>query len=455
LEGRFQQRDGTLDESPSADGMSSNAVKSIGKASYAGMDRVIEKSIWQQYRERIVWAAIAVAAVIAIWLLMPVSGRVLKVLDDQIVISTVTQGEFDDYIPTRGQVAPLKTVFLDAIEGGRVEEVFVEDGVQVEAGDLIVELSNSQLQLGVIAREAEVAEQINNLRNTELSLERNRLEHKRNLVDIEYNVTRLRHEIDRLRPLIEKKLVDAGSVQRLQDEYNWYVARRELTLESQATDERMQKVQLEQLRLSGARLEKNLELARGSLEAMNVRAPVSGKLTAFDVEIGQALARGINIGQIDDPDHFKVAANIDEYYLPRVDLDQTAKLSTNAQDYTLVVRKIYPQVTNGTFEVDLVFAGDEPDLIRRGQTLQFNLQLGGPSESTLIPNGAFYQDTGGNWVFVVAPDGEKAVRRSVRLGRRNTQYIEVLDGLEIGERVVTSPYTDYLDMDRLNLRNKL
>jgi len=216
----------------------------------------------------------------------------------------------------------------------------------------------------------------------------------------------------------------------------------------------MQKIQLEQLRLSGARLEKNLGVARSNLEALNVRAPVTGKLTAFDVEIGQALARGINIGQIDDPEHFKVAANIDEYYLSRVDLDQTAALSTGGRDYTLVVRKIYPQVTNGTFEVDLVFSGNEPDSIRRGQTLQLNLQLGSPSESMLIPNGAFYQDTGGNWVFVVAPDGEKAVRRSVRLGRRNTRFIEVLDGLEIGERVVTSPYTNYLDMDRLDLQNK-
>jgi HlyD family secretion protein len=432
--------------------MKSNVVKSIGTQTHAGMDRVIQKTPWQKYQKPVTWGAMGVLGGIALWVFMPDAGRVLKVLDDRIVVSEVTRGEFDDYIPTRGQVAPLKTVFLDAIEGGRVEEVFVEDGAQVEAGDLIVELSNSQLQLGVIAREAEVAEQINNFRNTELSLERNRLEHKRNLVDIDYNVTRLRHEIDRLSPLIEKNLVDAGSVQRLQDEYNWYIARREVTLESQSTDERMQKIQLEQLRLSGARLEKNLDVARGNLDALNVRAPVAGKLTAFDVEVGQALARGVNLGQIDDPEHFKVVANIDEYYLARVDLHQTATLTTSGQDFTLAVRKIYPQVTNGTFKVDLVFAGDEPDSIRRGQTLQLNLQLGSPSESLLIPNGAFYQDTGGNWVFVVAPDGSIAVRRSVRLGRRNTRFIEVLDGLEIGEQVVTSPYTNYLDMDRLDLQ---
>jgi HlyD family secretion protein len=433
--------------------LEATAVTNFERRSQVSMDRVIERSAWQKYRKQAVWAAMVLIGITSIAILMPDSGRVLRVQDDRIAVSEVTYGEFDDYIPTRGRVAPLKTIFLDAIEGGRVEKVYVEDGALVEAGDPIVELSNSQLQLGVIAREAEVAEQINNLRNTELSLERNRLEHKRNLVDIDYNIVRLRHEIDRIEPLVEERLIDAGSVERLRDEYNWYTARRDITLESQSTDERMQKVQLNQLRLSGARLEQNLAVARGNLDALSVRAPVTGKLTAFDVEIGQALDRGVNIGQIDDPEHFKVTANIDEFYLSRVDLGQTATLSNSDQEFTLIVRKTYPQVTNGTFEVDLVFQGNQPISIRRGQSLQLNLQLGSPSESMLIPNGAFYQDTGGNWVFIVAPDGSKAARRNVRLGRRNSRFIEVLDGLEVGERVITSPYTNYLDMDRLDLQS--
>jgi len=418
----------------------------------SGMDRVIEKTPWQKYRKPVSWAAIVVLALLAFWFLKPDAGRALKVQNDRIVISNVSLGQFDDYIPVRGQVSPLKTVFLDAIEGGRVEAIHVEDGVQVEVGDLIVELSNTQLQLDVIAREAEVSEQLNNLRNTELSLERNRLDHKRNLVDINYNIIRLQREIDRLTPLVEKNMMDGGSLERLRDEHDWYIARREVTLESQQTDERLQKVQMEQLRIAGAQLEKNLEVARRNMESLNVRAPVAGKLTAFDLEVGQALSRGVNIGQIDDPESFKVTANIDEYYLSRVDIEQTATLSTAGSDYTLSVRKIYPQVQNGTFEVDLVFVGDEPDSIRRGQTLQLNLELGSPMQTLLIPNGAFYQDTGGNWVFVVAPDGQRAVRRTVRLGRRNVRDIEVLDGLEPGERVITSPYTNYLDMDRLELQ---
>lgn len=427
---------------------------SRNRISQSGMDRVVEKTPWQKYRKFVSWGGTALVALIVIWYFKPEAGRAMKVQNDRVVISTVTRGEFDDYIPVRGKVAPLKTVFLDAIEGGRVEAIYVEDGAQVSAGDLIVELSNTQLQLDVIAREAEVTEQLNNLRNTELSLEQNRLEHKRNLVDINYNIVRLGREINRLTPLVEKDLIDDGSLERLQDEYEWYVARREVTLESQATDERLQKAQMEQLRIAGDQLEKNLEVARRNMDALSVRAPVAGKLTAFDLEIGQALSRGLNIGQIDDPESFKVTANIDEYYLSRVDLEQTATLSVNGNDFTLVVRKIYPQVKNGTFEVDLVFTGEEPGSIRRGQSMQLNLRLGSPSRSLLIPNGAFYQDTGGNWVFVVTVDGQRAVKRRVRLGRRNLRFIEILDGLESGERVITSPYTNYLDMDRLELRDQ-
>ena len=416
------------------------------------MDRVIEKSNWQKYRKPLIAVVAILLALFVFWYLKPDAGRVLRVQNDRIVVSKVSSGEFDDYIPVRGQVAPLKTVFLDAIEGGRVEAIHVEDGAQVQVGDLIIDLSNTQLQLDVIAREAEVTEQLNNLRNTELSLEQNRLNHKRNLVDINYHVIRLGREIKRLTPLVEKDLVDDGSLERLQDEHDWYIARRGITLESQETDERLQKIQMEQLRIAGAQLKKNLEVASRNMEALNVRAPVAGKLTAFDAEVGQALSRGVNIGQIDDPESFKVTANIDEYYLTRVDIEQTAAYSASGKTFDLSVRKIYPQVKNGTFEVDLVFVGDEPASIRRGQTLQLNLQLGSPSESLLIPNGAFYQDTGGNWVFVVTADGTRAVKRNVRLGRRNLKFIEVLDGLDPGELVVTSPYTNYLDMDRLELK---
>jgi HlyD family secretion protein len=418
----------------------------------SGMDRVIEKTPWQKYRNAVTWGGVTVLLVILFFTFGPREGRALKVQNDRITISTVSQGEFDDFIPVRGQVAPFRTLFLDAIEGGRVEAIHLEDGAEVEAGQLIVELSNTSLQLDVISREAQVSEQLNNLRNTELNLEQNRLQHKRDLIEINYNLIRLEREIQRLAPLVEKNLVSGDTHEKLKDEFDYFTKRREITLESQQTDQKLQEVQLQQLREAGGQLERNLGVARRNLESLNMKAPVAGKLTAFDLEVGQALNRGDRVGRIDDPSQFKVTANIDEYYLGRVDIGQAAFVTIDGREYSLAIRKIYPQVQNGTFRVDLNFGDQQSTSIRRGQTLQMNLQLGSPTESILIPNGAFYQDTGGNWVFVVAPNGERAIRRNVRLGRRNVRFIEVLDGLEPGEQVVTSPYTNYIDMDRLELQ---
>lgn len=418
----------------------------------SSMDRVVEKTTWQKYRPLAIYGGGALALLMLILIFMPEGGRALKVEVGRIVISEVIAGEFDDFIPVRGQVAPLKTVFLDAIEGGRVEAIYIEDGATVVAGQPLVDLSNTSLQLDVISREAQVTEQLNNLRNTELALEQNRLAHKRNLIEINYNIIRLERDIARKEPLVKDGHVSRADYEQLVDEYEYYKARREVTLESQASDERIQKAQMAQLSVSSSQLEKNLDVARKNLDSLNVTAPVDGRLTAFDLEIGQSLSPGERIGRIDDPAHFKVTANIDEFYLGRVDLEQLANFTIGGGSYTLRISKVYPQVTNGTFEVDMVFVGNEPGGIRRGQTLQLNLQLGDPSRSVMIPNGAFYQDTGGNWIFVVAADGSRAIRRTIRLGRRNVRFIEVIDGLEPGEMVITSPYTNYIDMDRLELQ---
>lgn len=417
----------------------------------SGMDKVVEKTLFEKWKKPIFYGGGALVVLILVFVFMPEGGRVLKVQSDRVVVSEVTQGEFDDYIPVRAQVAPLRTVFLDAIEGGRVEEIYIEDGASVEVGQPLVLLSNTTLQLTVLSNEAQVSEQLNNLRNTELALEQNRLSHKSNLVDINYNITRLGHEIERKRPLVKDGHVSKSEFEKLEDEYDYYMARKEVTLESQKNDERLQKAQMAQLQISGEQLIRNLEVAQKNLENLNVKAPVRGRLTSFNIEIGQSLSRGERIGRVDDPSSFKITANIDEFYLGRVDLGQTANFSINGQSFQLRIRKIYPQVTNGTFEVDMVFTSEEPTGIRRGQTVQLNLQLGDPSTSVLIPNGAFYQDTGGNWVFVVAPDGSRAIKRNVRLGRRNVRFIEVLDGLKPGEKVITSPYTNYIDIDRLEM----
>lgn len=420
-------------------------------ASGAGMDRKVEKKKNHLKTGGIVVAVLAIVAVI--WTLIDdaAGGRTFRVNESRIVISTVSEGTFEDFIPVRGRVTPLKTLFLDAIEGGRVERILVEDGTMLKKGDLIVELSNSNLQVSFTANETRVTEQLNNMRSQELQLEQNRLGHKRNLVDFNYQIRLLTRRAERERELVKTNAIPMRQLEDTEDELRYNINRRDLTLESQETDARLQESQLTFLREAAVRLEESLVVARKNLDALNVRAPVNGKLSGFNVEIGENIPRGNRLGQIDDPDNYKLTANIDEFYLGRVDIGQEAVFERGTTNYRMTIAKIYPQVTNGQFEVDLVFADKQPDDIRRGQTLQTKLTLGDATSAALIPNGAFYQDTGGNWVFVVTDDGSQAVKRTVRLGRRNSRFIEVLEGLEIGERVVTSPYSSFVEMDRLRL----
>lgn len=414
------------------------------------MDRRVEKTMSPMKYLKIGLALVVVAVIGYLLQDMLGQGRSLNVNSQRIVISTVTEGTFEDFIPLRGRLVPRSTVYLDAVEGGRVEEMLVEDGALVKAGDLIARLSNTNMQLEVLGREAAVAEQLNNMRTIELQLEQNRLSHKRNLIEIDYQIVRLNREIERQTDLSSRNLIAQADVDASNDELNYYRSRREVTLESQATDERMQQQQIRQLRDSNAQLESSLKFARKNLDDLNVKAPVPGKLSGFNAEIGQSIERGGRLGQVDDPDGYKLNVRIDEYYLGRVDLQQEGTLELNGKTYELRVSKIYPQVNNGQFEVDMVF-DDMPGNLRRGQTMQIKLTLGDTSVARLIPNGAFYQETGGNWLFVVAPGSEEAIKRPVQLGRRNTDFIEVLDGLDPGERVITSPYSGYVGMDRLSL----
>jgi HlyD family secretion protein len=421
-----------------------------GSISGQGMDRRIAKKT--PLGRMLVYGVAGLLALLFVgWLVSTLlAGRSLSVNSERIAVSEVSVGTFEDFIPLRGRLVPRSTVYLDAVEGGRVEEVLLEDGAVVAAGDPIVRLSNTNLQLEVLGREAAVTEQLNFMRTLELQLEQNRLAHKRNLVEIDYQITRLTRSIERQRDLAAKELVSKSTLDELQDELTYYQNRRAVTLESQTTDARLQEAQLRQLRSASTQLETSLALARKNLDDLNVRAPLAGKLSGFDVEIGESIERGGRLGQIDDPDGYKLNARIDEFYLGRVDIGQVATATNNGRELRLKVAKIYPQVNEGQFEVDMTF-DEEPEGLRRGQTLQLRLTLGDNSDATLIPNGSFFQETGGNWVFVVAPDGSEAIKRNVRLGRRNTDYIEVLDGLEPGEKVITSPYTSFTGMDRLVL----
>jgi len=415
-----------------------------------GMDRKIERK--KPLARTAGYAATILLAVGFAWWFVDtlLGGRSLSVNSQRIAVSSVTTGTFEDFIPLRGRLVPRSTVYLDAIEGGRVEEVLVEDGATVAAGDPIAVLSNTNLQLEVLGREAAVTEQLNNMRTIELQLEQNRLAHKRSLVEIDYQLKRLTRALARQQELVTKDLASRSTIEELEDELAYYEARRDVTLESQSTDVRMQEQQLRQLKEAGEQLQAGLGFARKNIDDLSVRAPLAGKLSGFNIEIGQSIMRGGRLGQIDDPNGYKLSVRIDEFYLGRVDLQQEAVAEHNGRDIDLRISKIYPQVTDGQFDVDMILA-DEPTGLRRGQTMQLRLTLGDNSDAVLIPNGAFYQETRGNWIFVVSADGGEAVRRTVRMGRRNTDFIEILEGLEPGEKVITSPYTSYTEMARLTL----
>ena len=386
----------------------------------SAMDRRVPKK--RLTSRRLLLAGIPLGLLLLGWLLFSApGGRSLTVADNRLILSPVTAGIFEDSIPLRARVAPLKTVYLDAVQGGRVEEVLVEDGAAVMPGQAIVRLSNPDLQLSVMNTESRVMEQLNSMRDQELRLEQNRLSHKSTLVEVDYQIRRLQREIERRQELLAKGHAAQSNFEDLVDELEYNIARRKVTLESQASDERLMVKQLAFFEENTAVMESNLEFARQSLEELNVRAPVAGKLSGFDLQVGQNVDRGVRIGQIDDADQFKLVADIDEFYLARVDIDQLVAFEHKGRDYRLRVAKVYPNVERGQFEVDMQFIGEAPRELRRGQTIQAKLTLGDASEALLIPNGSFYQDTGGQWIFVVSPEGDEAVKRNVKLGRRNAR----------------------------------
>lgn len=395
--------------------------------------------------------AVLLAATAAVFA-RPGEGRLAETREEAVTLGEVKRGEFADFVAVRGRVTPAKTIFLDAVEGGRVEARHVQEGEAVGAGQLLVVLSNTQLQLDVIAREAAVEEQLNDLRTLELALERNRLDHARNLVDIEQQIIALEKVARRRQVLAGRGVVPAVQLEEAQDDLAHQQARLRVLNEARLTDERLAKAQVEQLRDSTTRLNRNLELARRNLDALNIRAPTAGRLTALAAEEGQSLSRGQRIGQIDSPEDFKLRARIDEFFIDRLEPGLPAEVRLGEEMHRLRLDKVYPQVTEGQFDADLVFVGPPPANLRRGQSLQARIVLGDPAPATLVPVGAWLNDTGGNWALVLEEGGREAVRRPIRTGRRNTEFIEALEGLRPGERVILSAYARYGDADRVVLK---
>jgi HlyD family secretion protein len=416
------------------------------------MDKVVERRGLSRNVKIAIGAGAVLVLALLFWWFMPGAGS-QTVTKNRLTISTVQTGRFEDFIPLRAKVTPLLTVYIDSIEGGRVDKVLVEDGTDVVAGQPIAMLSNAELQLSTLARQTEVEQQINNMRSQELALSQTRLANERAILDAQLALTTARRQYEREAPLAAKGYVSGKQFNDTADNYQYQQRRLAVLQRSQSSDERLQSGQLDQQKASMKSMSAGLGIARTNLDALNLKAPVTGKLSGFSIQIGQSLQRGERIGQIDSPGKNKLQAGVDEFYLGRVQVNQSASVDWNGKTFRARVMKIYPQVQNGQFQVDLQFLGDEPQGVQRGQTLQAKLTLGDPAPAKLIPNGAFYNESGGAYVFVVAPDGNSAVKRQVRLGRRNPDYIEVLDGLDAGERVITSPYTGFADKDRLDLSN--
>ena len=419
------------------------------------MDRKIEKKKWTLKRIAGLAAAglFVCFSVYGFWKDSGVSR--LNVETEKLTVSRVERGPFVEFIPVRGTVLPGLTVYLDALEGGRVEEVLVEEGSMVEKGDALLKLVNEDLQLQVMNQEAPLEEQLERLRRTRLEVEQQQLQSRQGLLTIEFQLQQKRRKYEKYGSLSEKDLVAVmprADFEQMRDDYEYHVRLREIRLETHRQDSVLARMQIEQLEAAVERTQRNVEIVRRRLDALVLRAPVAGQLTVLDAEIGESKGRGQRLGQVDVLDRFKVRAAIDEYYIARIEKGQRGNFDLAGQTYGLVIDKVYPEVRDGRFEIDLEFAGEPPVGIRRGQTLQIRLELGDLEEALLLARGGFYQKTGGNWVYALTGDGERAVKRTVRIGRQNSQVFEVLEGLEPGEQVITSSYDNFGDMDELVLK---
>jgi HlyD family secretion protein len=416
-----------------------------------GMDRPLARPpAWRRYAPHALAAALA--AGVAAWLLTGAVGRAYRTPLDRLTIAAVTRGPFEDYIAVRGAAAPFATRYLTAEQGGVVKQLLVEDGATVKAHQPLIVLSNASLQLDVASREAETANQVNALENTRLQLEEGRFKSQTNLLDIEHQIERLKGDLARDKILLDGNAIAPSVYAQEQADYAYQLNLREVTVASRDTERRVRERELAQLARTLARLNENVATAKAGLDALTIRAPMDGQLTALDAEVGQSKAAGAVLGQVDSLERFKLTAQVDEFYLGRVALGQKALFTTDGRGYQASVVKIYPQVANGTFRVDLQFAEPAPKDVHVGQAIDMRLELGGAATATMLPNGPFYQDTGGRWVFVVSPDGRYATRRTVRLGRRNPDYVEVMQGLAPGEKVIVSGYEAFERVDRVEFK---
>lgn len=415
------------------------------------MDRQIEK---KSFLRRYAWyiAAAAALAALLVWIVLGTTASTMTIDATDITISDVTRGKFDDYVRLNGQVLPIQVVQISPEEGGIVREKVVEEGTRVRKGDVILRLSNSNLDLQILNAEAELAEKQNLLRNTQVAMQQDRLNNRTEQATLDTDCDRKRRAYEQNARLYKERLISKEVYLQSREDYK--LARRKQSLISQRLkqDSLYRHVQMAQMEDNLDNMRKNVLLVRDRKNKLEVRSAIDGELGLLDVELGQNIVAGQNIGQINDLSDFKVQAQIDEHYIDRVRPGLSASFSRDGKTYRLRVRKVYPEVRDGTFRTDFVFVGERPAQMRSGQTFYVELALGKSQQATLIPRGTFFQTTGGNWIFVLDKSGRKAYRRNISIARQNPQYYEVTDGLEPGERVITSGYEAFKDNEVLVIK---
>ena len=388
-------------------------------------------------------------AIFIIWLIFRDDSSTLRVNADTLTISEVSAGEFNDYIRVSGQVHPMTTIQLSPRESGIVEEIVIEEGTQVKAGDVIIRLSNDDLDMEILNSEANLAEKENALRNTMIQMEQEKMQLSLNILELETEVKRKGRTLESQKRLYDDGLIGKEEYLRSEEDYVLFCKKLEVTLARAEQDSMYRNVQIQQMEESLKNMKLNMQRIRNRKENLAVKAPIDGELGLLEVVLGQSIGSGAKIGQINALDSYKIEALIDEHYIDRVSAGLTATFERQNETYDAVIRKVYPEVRSGKFQADFKFSREQPANIRTGQTYYLNLQLGQPESGILIPRGTFYQKTGGKWIYVVSPDGGKAVKHEIRIGRQNPQYYEVLEGLEPGEKVITSGYDNFGDNEVL------
>lgn len=416
------------------------------------MDKVIPKKKGLQ-KKHIGFIAIGLAAVVLIYMAFFADRTsTYKVEKDKLIIETVTEDQFNDYITVPGTVEPISTIYLDAEEGGRVEEKLIEEGSMVRKGDIILRLSNPDLYLNILNSESQLAEKENFLRSTQIQMEQEKLAIKRELVTLKHDIERKTRNYKQNEMLIKDDLISKEEFIRSKEDLDMSMQSRDLYVERQTQDSIFRSSNVETIKFDLENMRRNLNMVKERVENLNVRATVDGELGLLSPEIGQSISRGENMGQINVLTSYKVSAQIDEHYIDRVRAQLNATLDRQGNKFDLTVRRVFPEVRNGTFKIEMIFRDSMPDNIRTGQTYYISLQLGQPKVSVLVPIGGFFQETGGQWIFVLDPSESFATKRSISIGRKNPKYYEVLEGLKPGEKVIVSGYETFGKNEKLILK---